>query len=99
MRYSSVVVMALTNCSDPVQRPSRSQQNSGRTVRLHGPCRAQCNGNCAAVHKARGLPGTATSSVPISYSNAAVTRSRLHSAMLSEKRRHNLSEVLDGGGP
>src|SRR5439155_10100985 len=36
-RYSSVVVTALMVCADPVQRPSRSHADSGRSVTLHGP--------------------------------------------------------------
>src|SRR5437899_503200 len=86
-RNSTVEVNALTDCAAPIQRPSRSQANSGRTVMDHGPATTHFTGACAAIHNASGSLGTATPSVPIWYSNAAVTGPALRSTMLSEKKR------------
>src|SRR5580765_4133943 len=46
-RYSSVAVMAFTDCSYDVQRPALSQAISGRTDTLHGPCEVQRTGSWA----------------------------------------------------
>src|SRR5690242_16780009 len=83
----------------PVSRPFRSQYTSGLSVTLQRLLNTQCRGNCAAIHKARGSPGLATSSVPIWYSNAVVKRSAFHSAMLSERYLQNSRVVLDWWGP
>jgi len=85
IRYSSVVVTALTVCLAKVQRPSRSQKTSGRTVALHRLFSVQCTGNWPAIIKARGVLGASTRSDDVMYSNAKVTRSPLRSTMLSER--------------
>src|SRR6266568_7482731 len=99
MRYSSVLVTALTVCEKPVQRPLRSHATSGRTVALQCLSKVQCIGICADIHNARGFPAVATFSCDTWYSKATVAGSRFHSMMLSDRNRQNWSEVSAWCGP
>jgi hypothetical protein len=56
--------------------------------------KVQRTGNWPNIQRARGLQGTATCSVPTSYSNVVATLSVFHSAMVSDRNRKKLKRSV-----